>query len=240
MKAIFFFLIFSFFTFQLLAQNKSKVRIYTKPKESVIKLGDSTLEYGKFYELDSGRYAVKVWAPKHELTIKKFNVTTNQLKTVPVKLSYSESYKKHRQRVNWYTTKKVALKYGVAATYIFIAINSYSKVIKYNDDASRYKEEALGYKQAYESSFWPNDLTFNRERFQQSKNNYEDAIQVVSQNQQVLLYGGITAGILAYFSWKKANNLVKPEYQEEPLLSDLKISPVFNQNTSGIAISFKL
>ena len=79
----------------LQAQNKGSFRVLTQPQGAIIKLGDQTLEYGKFYDIDTGNYVIKAWMAKRELLEKKIHVKDSDIVTVRMKLDYSEVYKKY-------------------------------------------------------------------------------------------------------------------------------------------------
>lgn len=238
-KILFFFILcFSFCKFSN-AQSKSKMRVYTKPSNAVIKLDTMHLKYGKSIVLDSGVYEIKAWAPKRELVKKKVTITQNQFKTVPIKLPYTKDYKKYRNKKRVYTAEKLGLRYGLVIGYAVIAASNYFEIQNLEDQADQNEMDAQNYRQAYQKSFWATDISFNRRQFELSKAAYEENVEEINENwQKIQLGAGITA-VLTYFTWKLSNKLNKPSFSETPKLSQFQVNPLVSPNSTALQINYQ-
>ena len=235
---LFFVLCFSFCKVSH-AQSKSKMRVYTKPSDAVIKMDTMHLQYGKTIMLDSGIYEIEAWAPKRELVKKKVIITQDQFKTVPIKLPYTKEYKKYRTKKRIYTAERVGLRYGLVLGYAIFAASNYFKIQDLEDQADQNEKDAQDYRQAYQKSFWSTDISFNRQQFELSKAAYDENVKDIDENWQKIQIGaGITA-VLTYFTWKLSNKLNKPSFSETPKLSQLQVNPSVSPNSTALQIKYQ-
>jgi hypothetical protein len=236
MKKLFFTLLALMFLFQMFAQDTSKLRVYTRPSGAIIKMNGETLTYGKFIVLDSGEYIIKAWSPKRDLVEKKVILGNNHLKTVAIKLPYSKDYVQYRRRLKFYNFKKYSLRYGFIASYLIFASSYISDISDFNDDASRFEKEAGKYQLLYQQSFWTEDHNFYTQKYNQSKGNYEDAIDEVDKRTRMVQIGAGVTLITTFFGWKLGNTMSKPRFEETPLLSNLTVTPIVGNGQTMLVI----
>ena len=222
----------------LQAQNKGSFRVLTQPQGAIIELGDQTLEYGKFYDIDTGNYVIKAWMAKRELLEKKIHVKDSDIVTVRMKLDYSEVYKKYEFKRKRYHVSQGVLKYGFGVSYLIYELNSISDINKFKDDAERFENEVNLYKGQYEQSFWSNDFGFFKAKYNQNLTNYVESVDAVNRRYRNLQIGAAAAIITTYFGWKIAKKIKKPTYTESPLLSGITVRPNLNNNL-GLTINSK-
>lgn len=220
-------------------EGKGTLRVYTKPKDAVIKMGGEKLEYGKSMLLDTGKYVIKAWAPKRELVEKEILLKEKQYKTVPIKLPYNAAYKKYKWKHRYYVFKKATLKYGFLTVYSIFAISNYLQIQQLEDDANQYKRNTENYKQAYETSFWPVDIENNKARYYSNKAEYNSAVDEMNQKMTRILYGAGATACITYFTWRWGNKLKKPIYEEVPQLSRLQINPFYTPLVSGFQLNYQ-
>ena len=236
MKKLLFTLLALTVLFQIFAQDTSKLRVYTRPSGAIVKMNGETLTYGKFIVLDSGEYIIKAWAPKRALVKKRVILGNNHLKTVAIKLPYSEEYVQYRRKLRFYNFKKYSLRYGFIASYLIFASSYISSISDFNDDASHFEKEAGKYKLLYQQSFWTEDLNFYAQKCSQSKGNYEDAIDEVDKRTRMVQIGAGVTLITTYFAWKLAKTMSKPRFEEMPLLSNLTVTPIVGNGQTMLVI----
>lgn len=233
-------IIFLSVSIDLQGQDKGKLRVFTKPSNALIKLENQQLEFGKFIELDTGNYVVKAWAEKSKLIEREVRIDSGYKKTLRIDLPYSDAYKKYRFKLLSYRTTKNFLRFAPIISYGILAYMTQQDIQQYDEDAARFKQDALSYKDSYESAFFEPNFTFNRTGFETAKANYEDAINNLNQAREFLLISSIAAAGITYISWKLSNKLKKPSYSETPLLTAFSLSPVINQNCNGFSLSCKI
>ena len=241
MKRLLFLLIcFTFFVKgKAQINDTSKLRVYTKASKSIIKLNDKTIKYGEFQTLDTGKYTIKVWAPTKALVEKTVILRKNELKTVPIKLPNSKEYKRYKASLQVYNYKKYGLRYGFVATYLVFASTYLADIKEYSNDADRFKSEAENFKNKYDNSFWASDLDLYKQKYDQSRENYNDALNAIDKRTLAIQIGAGIAIVTTYFGWKISNSMVKPTYSEKPLLSDISITPLVGGEQAGMMIRAK-
>lgn len=238
-KALLLFVICFCFSNLSNAQSKSKMRVYTKPSEAIIKLDTMHLQYGKAILLDSGVYEIEAWAPKRELVKKKVVITQDQFKTVPIKLPYTKEYKKYRNKKRVYTIEKMGLRYGLIIGYAVFAASNYFNIQDLEDQADQNEIDAQNYRQAYQKSFWSTDIAFNRAQFELSKAAYEENVEEIDENWQKIQIGAGVTAVLTFITWKLSNKLNKPIFSETPKLSQLQVNPMVSPNSTALQIKYQ-
>ncbi len=221
-------------------QSTGELRVFASQDSTIIKLDKAKLDFNKFYTLDTGVYKIVGWAPKRELMTKTVRVKPGSITSLSFKLPYTDDYKTYRAKKVDYYLKRILLRYATPAIYLVLANNYLSNINSYSDDATDFERLALEAKSNYDQSIYPADINYHKGSFNQYKRNYNDATDYITQNRNRLVISSAAAAVMTYFGWRFSARLQKPTYQEERLLSKLKLTPFTSPETSGFSLTLKL
>lgn len=216
------------------AQNDSgRVRVFTKPSKSIIKIEHQTIKYGQFYLLDSGTYNLKAWSEGMNILEKKVNISKDDILSIRMKLEPTKEYKVYSAQLRNYRIKKFSLE--KLPTYFLVAFTTY-RVFGISSDIIKRKKhlnKANEFEKKYNNSFWFEDITLNREGFEENKKKYKEDNENISKKTTSYLIGAGATVFAIYYGKKFAKKLVKPTFSEKPKMT-ASFFPVFNKNYSGL------
>lgn len=224
-------ILFSFWTH---AQNDSgRVRIFTKPEKAIIKIEHQTIDYGKFYLLDSGTYKVRTWSEGMEILEKEIKVTKGSYSTLRMKMEPTKEYKAYRSKLLKYKSKKFALE-KVPAIFLvgFSAYKLVDLTLEFKDK-KEYLDNANQFEEQYNNSFWVEDIEANRAGFNKNKELYQNSLDNIKSKTTSLIIGASISTAAIYLGRKVTKKMVKPTFSEKPKMT-ASIIPTINSTYQGL------
>ncbi|MBL4709225.1 MAG: hypothetical protein JKY48_12385 [Flavobacteriales bacterium] len=224
----------------LLAQDKGKLQVYTKPpEEAVIKLGEQYLSYGKFIELDTGTYNILAWAPGRELIAKTVKITAGGLRILAIKLPYSEAYKTYKRRHKGYQYKKYGLKYGALTAYGVVSVKFLIDIFQLEKDSDKHSQEAKLHQQSYSTAVYEEDIIHHQLGFKDHQSAYNDNVKEINQRLLFIQAGAVLSVVATYFTRKGLKNLKEPGFRERPRLSKLQVIPSVSPYAQSVGLQIQ-
>ncbi len=177
--------------------------------------------------VDSGTYVIKAWAPGRKLIVDTLQIGEGKGVLFRRKLQHTEEYKRFKtQRYAYNMTR-----YLPGAATIGIALYYAGQYARQNANAKKYLDQANESKVIYENLTDATEIEKYKNIYNINKDKYDSAIKrtnSVASNATIVIPAAIVVtGVLYYVSRK----VIKPVFEETPLLSDLSL----NYELSGFA-----
>jgi len=216
-------------------QGKGYMMVAIKPSDAIIRL-DTMRIYQKQSHLpvDVGTYVIKAWAPRMKMITDTIHIVENKAVLFRRKLEYTDEYKNYKKELRIYNRKR----YLPGALTLVASLTYLGFYLKYDSDADKYLEKANASKEEYESLTDLVDIQLAKSDYENYKDLYDEAldrtVNVATQAMIVIPVAVVTTGVLHYYSSK----LVKPVFNEVPLLSDISFDYKFTGQAQGPRLNF--
>lgn len=227
------------FFHSLFAQdNKGHILVAVKPEKAIVRFDTTNISNFKGHlHVDTGMHVIRAWAPGRQLVTDTVSVNSKKPFVYRIELPYTAEYKAYAKARNKYRTNMVLTRYVPWAVTLAVAVYFPLQYKNEKDAADDYYEEAIRYKETYESLTDAEQIATYKAGYEQSKANYEDALEK-SDNAATTAMIAIPAAVavstgLYFFSRK----FERPVFEEEPLLSGLSFSvlpPVTDRTTRAV------
>ena len=201
------------------AQETGQAIVLVSPRKAttVLRLDTALLTNTKQpFDLRTGTYILRAWAPKRELLIDTLQVENEKVCFYKKKLNYSQEYLKYRKTLSVYRTKQY-LPGAALIAYTSISASFYSNNHRHQQD---YLALALKEKDQYESSVSLIQIDHHKAEYEKYKKLYDSFYNknkaITISSMVVLPLGFACAAWLVYKTIKTG----KPVYNETPLLSE--------------------
>lgn len=246
-------MMYRFFTFVLAltaccyAANAQSTKGYLllaiKPSDAVVRLDTLNVSGIKSHiQLDTGNYILKAWAPGYSLFTDTVTITSKSPLVYRARLTYSEPYMQYRKEKKSYQKHMALTRYIPWAVTAFVTIYFPLQYISQSNAADDYYNDALYYKDVYETSTDAGLILASKERYYLAKADYESALEKSNKAATAALVAIPTAMAISTWLYFYSEKFEKPLFEETPLLSNVSISlmpPVATKTTfAGIHIRF--
>ncbi len=243
-KAIFWFfaLILTCNPFKSISQSgKGYVLIAIKPSDAIVRLDTMLVQSNKSHILiDSGSHIIKIWAPGMKLVTDTLKVAEGHNVLFRRKLEPTIEYKNYSKELHSYKTKKVLTRYLPGLVTLGASIFYYSYYQKYNTDANNYLDKANASKDKYESLTDIIQIQSHKAEYTYYKDLYDESfdksVKISNQAKIVIPVAVVLTGVFYYYSKK----LIKPEFAETPLLSNLSFNYELAGQTAGPRLNYSV
>lgn len=227
MKKILLTIIYFLFIQQLLGQGHGYFVIRPQPENAIIRLDSSKINPFQVYNLNPGKYVLKVWAQGYKLHIDTISIETNKSTNSILKLDRSVEYLRYRADV-----KKQRRGFRITiGTALFLATAG----IILNDKATDFEDKTKNNKSTYLSSVTPSEIANAKENY---NNSLDDFKTYRSYRNVAFIAVAGTAVIGSYLSYRYYKNHKSVYKEDVPQLSS--ITPYYDPmlNTGNLTAIF--
>lgn len=236
-KARYWLLAFSLFLLPLASvsqSGKGYLLIAIKPDDATIRLDTALVKSSKSHILvDSGSHIIKVWAPGMKLITDTVKITEGRNVLFRRKLEPTVEYQKFSEELQIYKHKKFLMRQLPGLATLAASITYFSLYQINNSDANDYLDKANSSKAKYESltdiiqiQSYKAEYFYYKDLYDES---FEKAVKISNQAKIVIPVAVVITGVFYYYSKK----LIKPEFTETPLLSNVSFNYELTGQTAG-------
>lgn len=220
---------------------KGKLIVHVKPDTAIVKLdGNKITPSIDPFVTDTGIHVIECWAPTLKYYKRTVTVDVNQTKVVGIAMTYTDEYNAYRKNMRLYklnsTVYKTGFIYAIGVTTVYSGI----RMALYDRKINEAYDNAVLAKSEYDMSTTSFSATKYASEFESYKTTYDELLK--KRNTTVVVAGSmdLVFGLLHMYFRKKRSTMVKPSYQEVPLLANLDIVPVYQMNGLGLSLKYSL
>lgn len=228
-------LIFFMLCGESIAQSgKGYLLIAVKPDDAIIRLDTTFMIQKRAHQpVDTGTYVIKAWAPGRMLVVDTLKIGEGKGVLFRRKLQHTEEYKRYKTQKHVYNMTRYLP--GVAT--IGIALYYTGQYFRQNANIEKYLDKANESKAIYENLTDAAQIEKYQNIYNINRDKYDSAIRrtngVISNATIVIPSAIVVTGVLYYVSRK----VIKPVFNETPLLSDLSLNYELTGFASGPRIN---
>lgn len=201
------------------SQDSGSLYLNVFPKDAIIKLNDSTLNTNVEYTLDTGIYTIKMWKSQHEYVERTFNIESGKTTKLLEVLSYSDDYKKYKNKTFFYHVTKNSMRFVPPIILGIFIINTTTTWNNLEGDINKNYDMAISAQEKYNNSVIEEDIKLHKDGYYMYKDAYENSLEKYnnSKRNRIIIGSSLIVATVAleYFSFK----LKKPKYEEKIMLS---------------------